>query len=485
VPFTHAYFVPIHEAPDCATDLLQNLRLLDATSAIYLFDASDDGTALRFVDAASVGARVVPNPSHVDWGRMMPFLMDCSRQALADDPELGAATWVDSDMLLLRPGYADMLARTFAEYPNAGALVTDARRMSVEEADKHVPTKYILEESEVWRPFIERFGSVERDWGRWSFMPATVFSGPALRSLVDLWDHDDLADFVGRTRAGIHEEHIPTSVISALGFDLVTNPSVRPFLRFRWPFSLSEVEEALANPDAYWIHPVPRVYTDRVREAVRRRWLGWSVPVGTARRLVEASPLTGIMPPGWLARRQPGPEADEELVLAAAALSLDRTDGAALDLANPAPYRAGGLVRLAAARGRNAARVPRHGAVIPMPDGPSDNYWWDPARPLEHFLLAIGYHAKAFDVATIHEALEFTGPVGFVALEGDPGLAVWAADGAEIESALMVGSWVALTDGADAGAAATFALDRLAEGRWEPVAWTGTAVVLEQTESPV
>ncbi len=484
--FRHAHAVLVHEQPASALDLVRNLQALDPGSAILLYNGSADPLLLERIGWQGDNVHVVPGAQKLGWGNLLPFLVATGQFAR----ELGgfdALTIVDSDQLLLRAGYTAMLERVFAAHPRAGMLVTSPRKTPAERIAFHMPTRDALLEADRWKPVFGSKASLDAHWGRWTFWPATVFSGAGLAAFTERWETDaTLREVTAATQMGVTEEIIPASILSAMGYDLVPNPVNRIYVRFKTPITPGEVEDAFATDDAWWLHPVVRRWDDPIRTMVRTRWLDYEVPVDEARRLVAASPVRSLAPAGFLARQGVRTTAvGEELIATAAQRLMASAPGDLLEVGAATAWRAATLARIGATAWprANVARVPQDGKVQPsMP--PTTNHWQEARRPLEHMLEGLGLDGLGWEVATLAEALAGLQELAMVVLDGADGAAAWRDGQAAIEARLLPGGWVAATDGDTPGVAGDIALALLATGRFEPVAWMGTAVVMEQTASP-
>lgn len=115
-PFQHArqvFACLVHEKPEVVADLVANLRALEPAASILLYDGSASGRLLgdeRIPREPPVFIHPAPRPMH--WGKLHGFAIDSMRYALAE-LDFDALTIVDSDQLLLRPGYVERVARTW------------------------------------------------------------------------------------------------------------------------------------------------------------------------------------------------------------------------------------------------------------------------------------------------------------------------------------------------------------------------------------
>lgn len=101
----------VHEKPDVVWDLVCNLRCLDPASSVLLYNNSGDPSLLedgRF--HADPQVIVYPEPRLHRYGVLHGYMLDCMRWA-CQNLEFDTLTNVDSDQLLLRPGYTERLTQ--------------------------------------------------------------------------------------------------------------------------------------------------------------------------------------------------------------------------------------------------------------------------------------------------------------------------------------------------------------------------------------
>ncbi|HEY7375772.1 MAG TPA: glycosyltransferase [Polyangia bacterium] len=295
-PPRHVYACLVHEERDCVIDLCANLRAADPESTILLYNGGHDA-ALLAPDPAfdRLGAVVHPDPRPMRWGSLHDFALDCMRFAGAAHP-FDALTIVDSDQLALRPGWTAAVRACLARDAKVGLLGNNAARLR--RGTDHAAAGAAWREVDLWRPFLQRFPDGENKFVHWSFWPGTVFSGDAARALVDLCDHDqELREILRQTRLWVTEEIVFPTLTALLGFRVARSPDSYRFLRYRFPYARGDVDKALADAGAYWIHPIPRRRDDPLRAAIRGRR---TVVPGAA---VAASPAAAAPVPEQL--RQP------------------------------------------------------------------------------------------------------------------------------------------------------------------------------------
>ena len=267
-PARNVYACLVHESRPCIVDLVRNLHHTDPDSRVLLYNGSTDRDLLRFAyPFESYGAVLHPSPRPMRWGWLHDFAVDAMRFALR---ELGARTLtiVDSDQLAVRADYSARLAHFLAEREGVGLIGSSAQ---VQPRDTTVgPARAAWLEHERWRPLLRAFPNGEEHFVRWTFWPSTVFTEPAMRDLVDLFDRDRrLAALLEGTRMWATEEVLFPTLTALLGHAVVENPCANDFVRYKIPCTGAELERALRDPRIYWIHPVQREYGDPARTRIR------------------------------------------------------------------------------------------------------------------------------------------------------------------------------------------------------------------------
>jgi glycosyltransferase involved in cell wall biosynthesis len=269
----HVFACLVHERPECVADLVRNLRSLDAESEILLYNGGKDGALLSGFPFERYGAAVYPDPKRLEWGRLHDFALDCMRFCL-DRSGFDMLTIVDSDQLAARPGYSEHLGRALAARSGVGLLGTSPGPQP--RSSKIGPVVAAERERDLWLPWARRFPGGEEKLFHWTFWPSTVFTVDAARDLVRLFASDDeLQEILRRTRTWATEEVILPTVVALLGYEVAAHPHSDDFVQYKQAFSRQQIEGALARPDVYWIHPVPRRYDDPLRKLIRQRHDGY------------------------------------------------------------------------------------------------------------------------------------------------------------------------------------------------------------------
>ncbi len=276
-PLRNVFACLVHESPECVVDLVRNLRHLDPTSAVLLYNGSKNPRLLDGVFPFDrYGIELHPEPRPMEWGRLHDYAIDCMRFALARGP-FDTLTIVDSDQLALRPGYSARLAAYFASQPDVGMLGNSA---GIQPPHTNIPpARFAHAETDLWRPFLRRFPEGEAKFVHWSFWPTTVFTADAARGLVQLFDEDEqLQQIVRASRIWATEEVILPTLVALLGFRVAASPWSYDFVKFRTPYSVQQLETAMNRTDVFWAHPVPRRYEDPLRKHVRGRFHDYAGP---------------------------------------------------------------------------------------------------------------------------------------------------------------------------------------------------------------
>jgi hypothetical protein len=268
----------VHESQECVIDLVRNLRYLDPSSLILLYNGGNDPSLLdhRF-PFERYNAMVHPRPRPVTWGRLHDFALDCMQFAL-EHCSFDILTIVDSDQLLARHGYSQHLAQFFAAKHGIGMLGNLPDRQAP--STRVGPAMAAFKEIDLWRPFLRRFTDGEYKFVYWTFWPSTVFTAEAARDLIKLFSTDaQLQDIMSRTKIWASEEVILPTVVALLGYKIEANPCSYNYVKYRQPSTIPQVDKALANPNVYWLHPVTRRYEDSLRKHVRMRFQHYEKPI--------------------------------------------------------------------------------------------------------------------------------------------------------------------------------------------------------------
>jgi hypothetical protein len=274
------YACLVHESPACIIDLVRNLTYTDPTSKIILYNGSkhqgllSEATALDEYDIV-----IHPKPKALRWGRLHQFALDSMRLA-SDRFEFVSLTIVDSDQLSVREGYSSKIIPYFERDARLGMLSNVAGNCLP--GTMPAPAKMAQAELDLWRPLLRRFNSDVEGFPRWTFWPGTVFSSAAAQALVDVFERDELiSDILRQTRMSATEEVVFPTVTALLGFAVDINPCRNDYVRYQVHYSMDEAITAFQTDDVFWMHPVPRIYENQLRKAIRTHLNSYGAPDST------------------------------------------------------------------------------------------------------------------------------------------------------------------------------------------------------------
>ena len=484
----------VHENRACVVDLVRNLRCLDPSSTVLLYNGGADPELLTHgFPFGRLGAVVHPRPRRMAWGRLHDFALDCMRFALQHLP-CDALTVVDSDQLAVRPGYSDYLAAFLRDRPRVGVLASDPRPQPSNSAIP--PAASALREFERWRPFLQRFPDGERKWAYWTFWPTTVFTAAAARDLTRLVDSDaQLRELLAGTQIWATEESLLPTLVAVLGHEVAANPCSHDYVRFRIAYPLEYIDGAMTRPDVFWVHPVPRRYDDPARARIRDRCRHYrrADPAMPTDPAAPALREPGLPTPALLARMKTveGWFSEEEAVLLAGAAAR-----AVRDLPGPpAVVEVGSycgrctVVLAEAARavdppGRVFAVDPHEGVV-----GALDRGLHHGPPTFERFCRTVegsGLGAVIEPVRGAPHDVPWGRPVGLLFIDGLHDYPSVAADFHHFESHVLPGGYVAFHDYDDYfPGVKTFVDDLIAAGGYHAVGRAGWLIVLRKEPGPV
>lgn len=481
-PLRNVFACLVHESQECVIDLVHNLRVLDPASAILLYNGGGDARLLAGFPFERYGAIVVPQPRPMAWGWLHPFALDCMAFAL-DQLRFDTLTIVDSDQLAVRAGYSRYLAR----FPFAGGTGMLGNSPAVETAATAVPpAKTAHQERELWLPLLRCFSGGEEKFVHWTYWPGTVFFHDACRDLVEAFAHHrQLREVLSRTAVWASEEIILPTLVGLLGYEISLNPCSYEYVRHQATYSQSEVDRALALPDVYWLHPVPRLYQDGLRVRLREHTAGLQ-RAAAARRDVEhcavpAWPVLRRMTEirGWM---EP---AEAELLMASAehALSASPQGATVVEVGSHCGRSTAALGSVVAALRPGAAvyAVDPHAGVV----GALDRGLEAGPPTLEEFQRNMRNWGLAEVVRVVPQAscdVEWDQPIGFLFIDGLHDYANVARDFLHFEAWLVAGGLAAFHDYAEYYPGVQQFVDELVrEGSFQLAGRAGSLIVLAKT----
>lgn len=279
----------VHEKPDVIWDLVRNLRCLDPASCVLLYNSGDASLLADCCFHCDPCVFIHPHPKPQRYGALHGYMTDCMEWA-CQNREFDTITNVDSDQLLLHPGYTERLAQIMEQNPNLGMVRSSPATPQWPTTTQGslggrrflaYPQRTALTEFGHWRPFLTRYDGALDRFPVWTFWPGAVFSQQACRAILGLLESSPLLRALMR-RSRIHatEEVVLPTLIDALGFDLVQTPFDETCLRFQnkhsadtlSKYSVDTLETSLHLPNRLWMHPVPREINDPLRVRLREHY---------------------------------------------------------------------------------------------------------------------------------------------------------------------------------------------------------------------
>jgi hypothetical protein len=452
-PLRNLFVCLVHESPECVVDVVRNLRYLDPTSTVLLYDGGrDPGLLARGLPLAREGVVVHPAPRPMRWGALHPFALDCMRFA-QESFAFDTLTVVDSDQLGVRPGYSDRLAEFLAARENVGLLGNSPGLQP--RGTRVAPAATAWQEVELWRPFLRRFPEGEAKWVHWSFWPSTVITADACRALVDLFDHDaELQRILAASKLWATEEVLFPTLVALLGFRVLQNPASADYVRYQARYTRAQLQVALKREDVFWVHPVPRRYDDPLRRMVRDRFRHYDredtimTPAAAPTELFLTLPILARMKgvEGWLE--------EDEADLLIAATRATCPGGAPLGAIVEVGSYCGRSTVVIASAARAFGRGARVHAVDPHDGrvGAADQGIRAGAPTLQRFRhnIAAAGLSDMVEVVPKHSwEVQWEGPIGLLFIDGLHDYTNVARDFHHFLPWLAPGAYVAFHDYAD------------------------------------
>ena len=263
----NVYALLAHERPECVVDLVRNLRWQDPASPILLYDGSASGDLIdRRLPWTRWGVEIVPNPRPMKWGALHGFALDCIAHLRTRD--FGAMTIVDSDQAMLRRDYPAFLA-AHVDAATIGVLSSDARPQR--RNTRIPPAQTAWSERALWQPFLDTFAHGDDAFVHWSFWPATVIGAEAGRAIAKIFDDPLFTSTLAASRLWATEEILFPTLAKLLGFPVVQSACQGHWTQYRRRWTSRDLDAALADQAAFWMHPLPRVADDPLRRQLRAR----------------------------------------------------------------------------------------------------------------------------------------------------------------------------------------------------------------------
>ena len=275
-PVRNIYACLVHENENCIIDLVRNLNYHHPDSTILLYNGSERADLLhsRF-PFTKYGAVVHPKPMPLKHGYLHHFALACMQFAL-DNFAFDCLTIVDSDQLGLRSGYPSYLGQYLSSQSNVGMLSSDAQKINRGNNVNHVAAQ-AFNEYDLWKPLLDSFPDGHNKFVYWTFWPSTVFTSAAATDLTKLFATNKLLqDIMGRSKIWASEEVILPTLVSLLGYEIVSNPCSYDYVNYRKVYTLHDLDKAFERKDAFWVHPVIRKYNDPLRAYIRNKFNNYS-----------------------------------------------------------------------------------------------------------------------------------------------------------------------------------------------------------------
>ncbi|WP_315817966.1 glycosyltransferase family 2 protein [Paraflavitalea speifideaquila] len=243
-PVRNIYACLVHENENCIIDVVRNLHYHDPASIILLYNGSEkrDLVHPRF-SFEKYGAVIHPKPVPVVHGYLHSFALAAMQFAL-DNFAFDCLTIVDSDQLAIRSGYSSYLGQFLSSQPNAGILSRNAEKINRGSNVNHVAAQ-AFNEYDLWKPLLDSFADGHNKFVYWTFWPSTVFTSAAARGLTQLFTTNKLLqEIIQRSKIWASEEVTLPTLVSLLGYEIVSNPCSYDYVNYRKAYTLRDLDKA-------------------------------------------------------------------------------------------------------------------------------------------------------------------------------------------------------------------------------------------------
>jgi hypothetical protein len=259
----------VHEKEDCILDMIHNLQFFDPSSIILLYNGGQNPQLFKDQpEFEKPGVVVHPHPSPQKHGYLHQFAIDCMEYAL-ENFAFESFTIVDSDQLMLRPGYTGYIQGFFKKNKQLGLLSSNPKPFTPRDKENHISLQ-AFKEWDLWEPLLNKIPGNKDKFVHWTFWPSTVFTRNAIEDIIhEIRENESLRNLIAKTRVWATEEVLFPTLIRSLGYEIAQNPCSHKFVKYKTAFSLTQLTQAIKQENAYWMHPVPRVYQHKLRRRIR------------------------------------------------------------------------------------------------------------------------------------------------------------------------------------------------------------------------
>lgn len=237
------FAVLAHHKRACLEDLVLNLRVFAPESDIVLFNGGKDPQLAEGLDIA-----VCPYSRPMRYDRLGRVQLDTMRWLYEEGRAFDFLVTLDSDMLLIKPGFEQYLSAHMANSAYMAVLFREIPPWTNWKTGRRFHTKW----ERIWQPI---FGT---NYPYGCFNPAQVFRYDYVERLMSFPKLDELLSRIDHTSLFCIEE----MVYATLAVTLVCEPRryAEPWssaIRYRKRHSPHEIRAYLGDPDVFFIHPVP------------------------------------------------------------------------------------------------------------------------------------------------------------------------------------------------------------------------------------
>jgi hypothetical protein len=245
------FVVLAHAHPPALADLVENLQLLHPEARVAVFNGGTDPELILGIDV-----EVVPTSRPMRHGHLALFHALCM-EWLADKAFDHLVT-LDSDVLAVRPGLADVL-----DADHLGAHLSQ-----VLTGTPWRPGRRFLRSWPDWQPLFR----VDHPWR--CFNPVQVFSRRYVEAYLSWPRRGELLDRLHTTRMEAVEEIVWPTLARTLDLQAVALPGGAALTLSR--HGPQDLERLLESPDVFFVHKVGMAYDDTDRRLIREHLRGQS-----------------------------------------------------------------------------------------------------------------------------------------------------------------------------------------------------------------
>ena len=250
------YAVLAHNNQACLEDLIDSLHVFSPGNRVVLFNG---GTDKEF--AANLPVDHCPYSKPLTHGKLANFHYGVMKMLEDEQYKYDFLVTLDSDMLMIKPGFSEFLDHTMAESVYMGVNFQKITKGT----DWIIGRRFLYK----WPKKFKHFFEIETPYG--SFNPGQVFRQEYVSRFVNDPMTEPLMKAVEKSKLAALEEVIFATYAVKIQGNPICNPGSHALVHRR--HFLTEIQGYMQDPNVYFIHKVgmqvndpDRVFLQQIRQ---------------------------------------------------------------------------------------------------------------------------------------------------------------------------------------------------------------------------